>query len=543
MLNVIWYHFCELLFCWQVNLPQNRSRNGTPFSAPIAHLKPNYMSRIFILISFTVLNLNLIANDLNLVFKITADTTKLGILPENGRIFLVFNKEKSNSLINGINQYPDIKANSVFGIDINNWDGYFSLILEGGFYGFPIKSIDNLSHGKWYIKVIYDIENISPYINEPGNYYSDDVLIEIKNNTETQTIELELNNQIETKEIVPDKEYIRFIKFKSDILSEFWKQPINLHAQVILPKSYFTDPVTRYPVLYLIGGIGYRYYKNVVKEKEWFSENVPQMIIVFLDSKAPFGDSYQVNSENNGPYGDANIYELIPYIEKEFRCIGKPYARFLTGTSTGGWASLALQIFYPDFFNGAWSTCSDPVDFHQMELVNIYKDENAFINRYKVERPAMRNNNGEPRYTMRTEIQAENTLGPGNTYITSGLNWGSWNAVYSPKDNTTGLPMAIFDPHTGIINKNVADAWKKYDLRYYLNENWDTIGNKLQGKLHIWMGTKDSYYLDNAMRLFDDFIKKTSNPKSDAKIVFECGEGHDCGPNLYEMMEQMIERM
>ena len=58
------------------------------------------------------------------------------------------------------------------------------------------------------------------------------------------------------------------------------------------------------------------------------------------------------------------------------------------------------------------------------------------------------------------------------------------------------------------------------------------------------MGTMDSYYLNNAMQLFDDFLKTTNNPRSDAEVNFICGEGHACDSNipLNLAMKQMIER-
>jgi hypothetical protein len=502
------------------------------------------VNKIFLLIFFLSICFNANSQNLNLIFKIIPDIDQFESLPGTGRLFLHFTKNKPECIISGIS-YPDLKMNPLFGCDINRWDGISELKIDSGFYGFPVKYIKDLPAGKYFVRALYDIRNISPYINEVGNYYSDFSEIEIKETNDVQSFEFILNKRIEKKPPLLDKEHYKFIQFQSQLLTDFWKQPVFLRAQVILPKNYYKDEEKKFPVLYLIGGINYRYYKNIVKEKVLFSADIPQMIIVFLDSKSPYGDSYQINSENNGPYGDAIVYEFIPYIDKMYRCIGKPYSRFLTGTSTGGWVSLALQIFYPDHFNGAWSTCSDPVDFRQMELINIYEDKNAFINRFGVERPAMRTNEGEIRYTLQTQIQSENALGYGNSFVNSGEQWGSWNAVFSPKDTITGLPMPLFNPYSGEINKTVSKAWEKYDLRLYLINHWDTIGYKLQGKLHIWMGTIDNYYLNNSMKLFDEYIKKTKNPKSDAKITFICGEGHGCDYNvpLKMIMNQMINRM
>ena len=487
---------------------------------------------------------NLYANNIKLEFSIKTGAEKQGKISSKGRMFIIFNKERPAEMFKGL-QYPDLNLGNVFGVDISGWSKGTELHISSGFSGFPLSNISNIQPGKWYVHAVYVDENNLPFINESGNFYSEIKLIEIKNTTIKQTIRLILDNIITRKEIFPDKSSVKYVKIKSQLLSEFWKRPIYLNAQVILPKDYDKEKNKKYPILFVIGGFGSRYYDNILNDDDWSSPQMPSMIIVLLDSRCPFGDSYQTNSANNGPYGDATVYELIPYIEEEFSCIGKPYARFLTGTSTGGWASLALQIFYPDFFNGVWSTCADPVDFRAMELVNIYENRNVFINPFNVERPAMRSSNGEPRYTLRTSIRAENMLGYGNSYVHSGAQWGSWNAVFSPKDSTTGMPMALFDAYNGDINKNVAEHWKKYDLRLYLANHWDTIGKKIQGKLHIWMGTNDSYYLNNAMELLSNFLAGTTNPKSDAIITFECGEGHACasGVQLIDMMKQMVERI
>ncbi|HYV26455.1 MAG TPA: alpha/beta hydrolase-fold protein, partial [Candidatus Eisenbacteria bacterium] len=226
----------------------------------------------------------------------------------------------------------------------------------------------------------------------------------------------------------------------------------------------------------------------------------------------------------SGPYGDAVTQELIPHIEKQFRAIGNPHARVLSGTSTGGWVALALQIFYPDFFNGAWISCPDPVDFRALELINIYQDENAFVNEHGNERPSERNSRGDVVLTMRQEVGVENLLGTGNSYTLSGEQWGAWNATFSPR-GADALPVPIWDPQTGKITPVVAEHWKKYDLRLVLEKNWKELAPKLQGKLHIASGEADQYFLNNAVHLLDEFFHE-ANPKSDTKIVYGPRQPH-----------------
>ena len=167
--------------------------------------------------------------------------------------------------------------------------------------------------------------------------------------------------------------------------------------------------------------------------RAWMADDAPPMILIHLDGAGPLGDPYQVDSANHGPYGAAVTGELIPHVEQRFRGIGRGEARVLDGGSTGGWVALALQVFYPDFFNGAWSFCPDSVDFRSFQLVNIYEDENAYINGHGFERPAARDVSGEVRFTMRHECRLENVLGRGDSWTLSGGQWGAWNATYGPR--------------------------------------------------------------------------------------------------------------
>jgi hypothetical protein len=258
--------------------------------------------------------------------------------------------------------------------------------------------------------------------------------------------------------------------------------------------------------------------------KIWQADDTPRLILLQLDGAGPNGDPYYVNSANNGPFGDALVQELIPHVEARFRAIGQPRGRVLSGSSTGGWVSLALQVFYPDFFNGTWTSCPDPVDFRALELVNIYQDDNAYVNKYGNERPSDRDANGDVRLTMRREVGIENLLGRGNSYTLSGEQWGDWNAVFGPR-GADGLPVPIWDPQSGKVNHAVAEHWKKYDLRLVLEQNWQTLGPKLRGKIHIAAGEADAYFLNNAVHLLDKFLTN-AKPPFEGKIVYGPGKGH-----------------
>ena len=316
---------------------------------------------------------------------------------------------------------------------------------------------------------------------------------------------------------------------QSDTLSKWWGKPVNLKASILLPHDY--DSTKAYPIRYNVAGYGGRYTRiNRITENEnamkWLdSKQAPQIITVFLDGEGPFGDSYQMDSDNSGPYGYALINELIPFIESQYRGTQSSTTRFVDGCSTGGWVSLGLQLYYPDFFNGVFSYSPDSIDFENYQLINIYKDKNAFVNEYGYARPVMREVSGEPMLSLIEFIKYENVQGTSNTYLNSGGQFSAHHALYSPKGQN-GLPMPLFNPKTGEIDTEVAEYWKKHDFKIYAKENWEKLGPKLQGKIYIWMGDMDHFYLNTGARGFDDFIKSSKKPVSDAVIEFTPMEGH-----------------
>lgn len=437
-----------------------------------------------------------------------------------------------------------------FGENIKNWDKNHNKVLDGsndwvktsewGFNAVP--------HGVYYIQAVWDQNRDSESQSDsPGNLYSEPVKV---NTQESQKIELTFSKAIPQREI-EDHVLVKFFKMQSQVLSKWWGKSMSVKASVLLPSGYNSNPDTKYPVRYNVGGYGSRYTRinSLVENEEfmswWTSAEAPQIITVFLDGEGPFGDCYQLDSENSGPYGEALINEFIPEIEKKYRINGSSKTRFVDGCSTGGWVSLALQLYYPDTFNGCWSYSPDPVSFKKMQLVDIYENDNAFYNKHAYLRPSMRDIYGEPIFSIQQEITEENVLGASNTYVTSGGQWGAWNALYSPKGED-GLPKPIFNPVIGTINKDVAEHWKKYDLLLYTSSNWPELGPKIKGKIHVWMGDMDNFYLNNSMRDFDEFLKNTKNPKSDAQIEFTPMKGHCANysdKQILKEIQQMLIRL
>lgn len=392
-----------------------------------------------------------------------------------------------------------------------------------------LSSREGEKSAKCFIQALFDSNSDLRSPSAPGNLYS--ARQEVRLPLKTETIKLELSQQIPVETLPPETERIKFVKIQSKLLSDFHKRPIFLRAGIILPRDYERETSKKYPLWVRIGGLNVRYTSvtNVMERHSelsrlWEQDDTPRFILLQLDGAGPFGDPYQVNSANSGPYGDAVTQELIPHIEKTFRAMGQSHARVLSGTSTGGWVALALQIFYPDFFNGTWVSCPDPVDFRALELINIYEDENAFVNGHGHERPSERNSRGDVVLTMRQEVGMENLLGGGNSYTLSGEQWGAWNATFGPR-GANGLPVPLWDPKTGKIDHSVAEHWKNYDLRLFLEKNWKALAPKLKGKLHIASGEADQYFLNNAMYLLDDFLHE-ANPKFEGKIFYGPRQPH-----------------
>jgi len=360
-----------------------------------------------------------------------------------------------------------------------------------------------------------------------GNIYSDINSVVF---TPKVKLNVSINNMILPTEIMKHP-YVRTVEIKSELLSAFSGRNRYLKASILLPSGFFENPNQSFPICYRAPGLNGRYdaINGKLKDKEftdwWFSKTAPQIVYVFLDSQGPYGDTYQVDSENNGPCGKALTEELIPEIERLVHYKPDSKKRFITGPSTGGWVSLGLQILYPDFFDGTWSYSPDPVDFEHYGLINIYQDSTIFYNKYGYLQPGRRTIYGEPTHSMVDWIVSENFTSRTDNYLVSGGQFGAYNAVFGPKGND-GLPSLMFDPISGKIDHTIAKQWENYDLKKILEKNWTTLGPKLQGKIWIWTGDMDGLYSNVATRFLKTFLDRTENPKSDARISFTPMAGH-----------------
>jgi len=449
--------------------------------------------------------------------------------------------------------------------------------IDESVFGYPLESIRDIPPGDYFVQGFVNIytefkrsDGHTIWIHNdqwegqkwnrsPGNLYSDVGKVTI-DHAESRSIDITCNQVIPPVTIPADTQWVKRIKFKSEILSEFWGQSIYLGATVLLPKDYEKHSDVFYPVNYIQGHFSLR-APNRFQEpdpeaedpsaregnsfyKLWNSEECPRMIAVTFQHPCPYyDDSYAVNSPNTGPYGDAIMKELIPAVERQFRIIREPYARILSGGSTGGWISLALQILHADFFGGVFSLCPDPVDFRCFQCVDIYEDVNAYYKEtgwHKIPTASDRTTMGIVTLTFKQRNHMELVLG---TKGRSGGQIDIFEAVFGPTGKD-GYVKPLFDKLTGSLDPEVVEYWKDhYDLRYYLEKNWSWLGPKLLGKIHIYTGDMDTHYLNNAVKLIDEFLSKVENPHFDGVIRYGDGQPHCWGPRGKELLELMAKQV
>lgn len=472
----------------------------------------------------------------------------------------------------------------IFGIDLDEHDAAQPARIGPGTFGYPHASLRDVPPGEYTVQAVlhrYETFELAAgptvklpmdrgegqqWNRAPGNLLSTPKKIQFDPRAD-QPITLTLEQTIPPIEPPADTEYIKHIRIRSDRLSEFWGRPMHLGAHVLLPHGWAEHPEARYPVAIFHGHFpadfrGFRPeppdpdlepefsdrfgvdgYNRILQQeahdffRTWTSKKFPRFLVVLVQHANPYyDDSYAVNSANLGPYGDAINYELLPEIEKRFRGLGEGWARFLYGGSTGGWEAMAVQVLYPEMFNGAFIACPDPIDFRAYTLVDIYADNNAYYQEgpfKRVERPGHRDHLGRVDKTLREYNHLELVLG---THSRSGQQWDIWEAVYSPMGDD-GYPVRLWDKRSGVIDHDVAAYWREhYDLRHIMERDWATLGPKLRGKLHIYVGDMDNYYLNNAVYLTEDFLESTTGPPYDGEVKYgdraeHCWNGDPDQPN------------
>jgi len=468
-----------------------------------------------------------------LKFQVKLSADQVGKTPESGRVLVGIGPADSEP--DFTNYRPPVLP--ILGADAINFTAGKTINLDASSDVFPLDALEKLPAGEYTVQAIFATNRDINLPLAPGNRFSTPVKIKLDPAAGT-TVTLTLDKGLGQQEVVPKETAThKFLSIPSKLLSDFHGRPMVYRVGVVLPPNFAKEPNKKYGLIVDIGGFGTRYTQATGTEPD------PRFVQIVPDGAGPYGDPYQVDSANNGPYGAALTTEVIPHIEKTFRCVGTPKGRFTTGGSTGGWVSFALQVFYPDYFNGCWSQCPDSVTFERFELINLYEDANAYVNRFGVERPATRTIDGDTVSTVRHECQLERVLGLGGRWQLGGRDWACWNATYGPKGKD-GLPVPVWDGRSGVIDKSVLDHWKKYDLKLLLKNNWATLGPKLAGgKLNIWVGDSDDYFLNAAVRLLKDTTDTLVKPKFDGRIMIEARKGHDSGGwTRKEMLDAMAAR-
>ncbi|MCX6562785.1 MAG: alpha/beta hydrolase-fold protein [Candidatus Aminicenantes bacterium] len=502
--------------------------------------------------------------------------------PLDGRMLLMIAKTGEAEPRSQINDGNSTQL--LFGTEVDGLLPGQDTVIDAAAFGYPLKSLSEIPAGEYYVQGLLNryetfhrsdgrTVKLPPDKGEgqrwnakPGNLYSTPRKIAL-DPAKNDVIKITLDQEIPPIPPPQDTKYIKHERIQSKLLTEFWGRPMEIGACVLLPEGFETHPNARYPLIVYHGHFPYTFdgfgeeppdpnlkpdyserfhiagYNRIQEEaayqfyKDWTGKNFPRVILIEIQHANPYyDDSYAVNSANLGPYGDAIVRELIPHIEKKYRGLGQGWARFLYGGSTGGWEALAAQVFYPDEFNGCYAACPDPIDFRAYTVVNIYEHKNAYYQDAdwkKTPRPGLRNYLGEVGTTLEQANHRELVLG---TRSRSGDQWDIWQAVFSPAD-ADGYPQPIWDKKTGVIDPAVAQYWKEhYDLSYILQRDWKTLGPKLQGKINIYVGDMDNFYLNNAVYLTEAFLETTKDPYYAGEVKYgdraeHCWNGDPTRPN------------
>jgi hypothetical protein len=461
-----------------------------------------------------------------------------------------------------------------FGADVDGLAPGAETTIDGTAIGFPAESLAQVPAGDYTVQAVLNVYETyhrkdghvvklpadhwegQVWRTKPGNLYSEPRRMHI-DPAAGGTVAISLDKDIPALPYPKDTKYLKYVRIESALLTAFWGRKTELGAWVLLPPGFDEHPTAHYPLVVNPAHFNAEFQGSSAKfapeppdpklkgvdamaaeynhkfYEDWTGGKVPRMLVMNIQhANQYYDDSYAVNSENIGPYGDAITRELIPYVEKTFRGIGQPWSRMLTGCSTGGWEALGMQVFYPDFFNGTWVGAPSPIDLRAYRLVNIYEDKNAYWYQGPFARvprpsggsrgtndimPADRAEDDHVGITMEQDNRAELVVG---THGRGAGLWDAMQAVFSPV-GADGYPKPIWDKRTGAIDREVADYWRDhYDLSYIMRRDWTTLGPKLVGKLHLTVGTSDQWYLANAVRYVDAFLKSTKDPAYDGSVEY-----------------------
>lgn len=508
--------------------------------------------------------------------------------PLHGRLILIVSPAETPEPRLQVHLEAPLRSPYIFGQTLAPTPPGTRVAIDPPAIGWPADTLAALPEGDYWVQAVLNryevfhradgsVVDLAPdqgegqnWAEKPGNPYSAPVHAHLGPGAAPVTLALDRV----VPPIVPpkDTELVKHIRIRSDLLSRYWGRDIYLGAHVLLPAGFAGHPLAHYPLMVFHGHFpddisqfrteppdpnlkpdyserfhlaGY----NRIQQQEaynqyrtWIAKGFPRLLVAELQHANPYyDDSYAVNSANLGPYGDAINRELIPEIERRFRGLGQGWARFTYGGSTGGWEAMATQVFYPDMYNGAFVACPDPIDFRGFTNINLYEDRNAFVEPGLVEgieRPAMRDWLGLTLATQREANRMELVLGDRGR---SGQQYDIWQAVFGPQ-GPDGYPKPAFDKLTGAIDPAVVAYWREhYDLTHIIERDWATLGPRLKGKLHIYVGSADSYFLTDAVYYAQATLESLKDPAWGGEIAYgdraeHCWNGDPNLPNAYSRL-------
>ena len=423
----------------------------------------------------------------------------------------------------------------IFGINVDDLAPGADAIIDGTVKGYPVRYLKDVPAGEYYVQAYLNVYTIfersdghtvklhmdqgegQNWRRSPGNLFSTPKKIYYDPNRGS-SISIVMDQVIPPIHEFQETEWVKYVKIQSDLLTEFWGHPMYINARVLMPKGFDDHPEARYPLISQVGHFprgnpgGFEPEPGNPLYDAWISDDFPRFLMVTYEHPTPYyDDSYGVNSENNGPYGDAFTQEVIPYLEQEFRGIGKPYSRLLTGGSTGGWISLAMQVWNPDFFGGTWTFYPDQVDFRYYQQANLYEDDNAYYTIHEwnmVHKPLMRGKDGK------FYLQWSSSILQKRLSVTGTVRAARWQ--FSTQCSHPSMMMAIQN-RSGIhgrekLTVRLPNGQRTFRHSALSRKNWSDVGPKLVGKINIFCGRMDNFYLNEAVYLLEEFFESTTNP-------------------------------
>ena len=464
-----------------------------------------------------------------------------GDQPIDGRLLLLLSTDPAAEPRLQIAE--SVATQMVFGMDVDGVRAGQPIAFDTGSPGYPIWKLSDVPAGDYYVQVVLhryetfhraDGHTVKLPMDRgegqhwnlaPGNLYSTPQKVTIGGGA---AVTVSLDKEIPPIPEAKDTKYIRHLKIQSALLTKFWGRPMFLSANVLVPEGFDQHPNARFPLMIFedhfnqdFGGFrteppdpnlkpdhserfhleGYNRIQQDEAYKfyqQWIAPQFPRFLVAQINHANPYyDDSYAVNSANLGPYGDAIENELIPAIEKQFRGIGQGWARFVYGGSTGGWEAMAVQLFYPDHYNGAFIACPDPVDFRAYTTVNIYDDKNAFVMQGPHTSAAAARHAELPGRDARHSKEHESAGARRSGHTRAPAN-----------SSTSGRPSSVLQETTDIRSRSSTRRLARSIIRSrrtgrstticaaILQREWSTLGPKVQGKLHIYVGSADTYFLE-----------------------------------------------